>query len=60
MSRIKVKTIINDIAKPVKQVKQEIIEFKFGDKLVNLDKFRAKSLYEIGKLFVLRQNFRCS
>ena len=42
MSRIKVKTIINDIAKPVKQVKQEIIEFKFGDKLVNLDKFQNK------------------
>jgi superfamily I DNA and RNA helicase len=35
MSRIKVKTIIND-------VKQENIQFKFGDKVVNLDKFQNK------------------
>ena len=35
MSRIKVKTIIND-------VKQENIEFKFGDKVVNLDSFQNK------------------
>ena len=35
MPRIKVKTIIND-------TKKENIEFKFGDKLINLDEFQKK------------------
>ena len=35
MPRIKVKTIIND-------AKKENIEFKFGDKLINLDEFQKK------------------